>query len=257
MALVSLLVGGVVGYEINAGRWFRQKTNHAEISHLVQAQTRPTHAFTLHDLGLGSFSLTDHSTDSGGGLREQLAAGGLMIHVRHAERSDFTDIWVLDAFSLYNNAPQAQTYSCLSDSGKVQAEITGWVFKKADIPVSQAYSSPSCRALEHARISGVTPIIVPELLYPQVFPERERAEFESLQNAFLLRLLNNRSLQSGVIILFGHDAHPFSNLDAVKYQSKHNREMGGLTIFRPDRDNQTWIEVETFSTLTNFYAEVG
>lgn len=82
----------------------------------------------------------EHSL-SGTQLLESLRTGGLVIYFRHA------------AIETEGSAPANCRGTSLSRKGQEEARFIGQQFSRLKIPIGKVLTSPSCRTMDHARIS--------------------------------------------------------------------------------------------------------
>ena len=236
---VSVVLVFIWGVGVGARGWFPMSALQVAYRSLVKdtAQAFPQSEFSL------SRSEFNHGAD-------------LVFHIRHAKRSESTDIWGFDAMGR-DPAVTSGTidqWVCLNSEGIAQAELTAWVFYELAIDVDRVYSSPSCRSRQHAEISNLGPITIAQtLLYAEVFPISERPQFEMNQGAFLTELIAT----TGTVVLFGHGIKAFDSQDVVELNSGAHRDQGGVTVFKRDVLGQRLVELATFPTMSDFYRALG
>lgn len=82
----------------------------------------------------------------------ELKKGGYLLYFRHSQRNNIDLIVAYDAFQLINEN-KAETLTCLSSQGKIDAKLIGEIIRIIGIPIGQIISSPICRSKEMAKIA--------------------------------------------------------------------------------------------------------
>ncbi len=179
-----------------------------------------------------------------------LQGGGFIFHIRHAEREGSPDdIILMDLFELSTNEVLSLA-TCLSDVGRHQAALTGWIFEYLGIPSNVIVSTPLCRAKQHAEIAfGRIDAIDARHLYAELIAESETDVFVNAQSAAYTELATHLWGSNAVII--GHSFEP-ANCLTVQCLSGGRREQGGVSIITALEGE--FVEVARFSTLTAFFS---
>lgn len=121
---------------------------------------------------------------------EELASGAYVIHLRHAHRAESIDIRIADYFERESAISDFSAMTCLSEEGRLQAELTGFVFGALGLTPTQIITSGSCRANEHAMIAfGRIDSFDSRHLYASAIPESQRqfhvdGQAKALEDAF-------------------------------------------------------------------------
>ena len=112
-----------------------------------------------------------------GGLVGQLKAGGHVLYLRHAARTDDETV-VTDPADCTQQAN-------LTDEGRAQATAIGEAFRSLAIPVGAVYASPYCRTTETAQLAFGTVTPVAELAGGTLEPPVDPAAQAQVLNGLL------------------------------------------------------------------------
>lgn len=157
---------------------------------------------------------------SGSVLQDALKSGGYIIYLRHTK----TNMELADKSLVVIG--DCTTQRPLSEDGRKQAARIGEHFTKADIKVSQVFSSPYCRAMDTAALAfPTTARKSADALYYSLNLPKDRAAQAAAE---LKKLLATKPAPGTNIVLVGHT----SNLkDAAGIWPKKE---GSAVVFRPD-----------------------
>lgn len=181
---------------------------------------------------------------------EQLAGRGYIIHIRHAHRAESIDIQVADYFERGRVASDFSPMTCLSEEGRLQAELTGLVFSELGIVPMRVVTSGSCRANEHAMIAfGRIDAQDVRHLHVSSIPESQRAEHVDGQAEALYDLI--RWGDGGVTVIIGHEGSPYSCRPISCLSGLDARQQGGISVI--SESDTGLVEVARFSRLTDFF----
>ncbi|MEL6318925.1 MAG: histidine phosphatase family protein [Pseudomonadota bacterium] len=139
---------------------------------------------------------------------ERMAAGGYILHVRHAQREKWDTVKAFDALEiaggLRGEEASFRRAVCLTPRGEEEARAIGAVFAQAGVAVSAVISSPSCRARQTAELAfGRIDRLETALLYRTMTPQAQRRGLSDRLRATLLAMTPP---PGGNIVLSGHGA---------------------------------------------------
>ena len=133
---------------------------------------------------------------------------GNIFILRHTKKHDLgIEAAHLHKESLFNLLPGLdKKIACLSDIGKIEAQIIGMIFDELNININEIHSSSMCRAIETAKIAfGEIDQIHDFLIYNSYFKDSDfKNKSEELNNFFFNNLIDNKknyllSTHSGVM----------------------------------------------------------
>ena len=178
----------------------------------------------------------------------QLANGGYLIHVRHAHRADSIDIRVADFFEMNGATSSFAAMTCLSDEGRMQAELTGLVFEKLGIRPERIITSGSCRANEHALIAFERiDVQDPRHLHASAIPQSRREDHVKSQSHALVEVFGT----ADVTVIIGHKGSPYGCKPVKCLSGVDARSQGGVSVIQ--QIDTTLVEVDRYATLTDFF----
>jgi broad specificity phosphatase PhoE len=83
--------------------------------------------------------------------------GNYILFFRHAHREKWIDVQSYDAEEVLQKKRGENNYFnravCLSEMGKIQAQMMGEQFKRFNLPIARVISSPSCRSRQTAQLT--------------------------------------------------------------------------------------------------------
>ena len=160
---------------------------------------------------------------NGTALVRELKKGGYVIYFRHGATADTREKDVADA-----DLDNCELQRPLSNEGRVQTKLIGDAFRKLQIPVGQAYSSPYCRCLETAT---------------NIFGKAEKSR--ALHFAIQLRLTDRARVTVQLLDMLGTVPKAGTNTGMVSHTANLQEAVGiwpkpeGVAhIFKPGPDGQ-------------------
>ena len=139
--------------------------------------------------------------------------GGYILFFRHAEREKWLDVTAYDAHALIMSFDEESSYFektvCLSERGKIQAQMMGDFLNYLDIPIQEVISSPSCRATQTSNMAfGGIDKIENLLLHYGPFNE----DMDEFNKSVKKLILKNQPQLNSNIIYSAHNGVIFSSL---------------------------------------------
>lgn len=178
---------------------------------------------------------------------EQLAGPDYLIHIRHAHRVDSIDIRLADYFEKKGATSKFSAMTCLSDEGRMQAELTGLVFEELGIVPTRLITSGSCRANEHAHIAfGRIDVQDSRHIYSSAIPQSQREEHVESQFHALVEAMAWR----GVTVIIGHEGRPYDCKPIRCLIDVDSRRQGGVSVI--SQIDGSLNEVNRYLRLTDF-----
>jgi phosphohistidine phosphatase SixA len=136
----------------------------------------------------------------------KIQSGGFILHFRHAQREQWNDVTAFDAFELHSRLDASKSSfaraTCLTDQGKEEAKLLGNLIRIAKVKLSAIISSPSCRALQTAKIAFKrVDKIENSLLHRSAIPKLQHKSFDIALRKLLLSYPIEKSKN---VVLVGH-----------------------------------------------------
>lgn len=154
---------------------------------------------------------------TGSALIDALRQGGYVLVMRHTSSPRALP----DAATV--NADNTNGERQLDEKGRRDAAATGEALRRLQIPVNEVLSSPAYRALETARIAGLTDAAVQQEL------GNDGMEQASAQNAAWLREQVTQAPQTGNRLLITHGP----NISSAFAEDAQDMEEGDMLVFDP------------------------
>jgi len=191
-------------------------------------------------------------------VAQDIAKGGYILYFRHGNREKWDSVIAFDVYEMATAADSAlASYKdavCLSPQGVEEARMIGKILALAKVPVKTVVSSPSCRAMQTAKLAfGRVDQVSNGLAHTPATNARNRAEFA----AEIKRVLSTVPAGPGeVTVIAAHgntlENHPEIFAEGAEMIRALLQETGFYVIAR-DADGKLRV-VQRFQNLGEFAA---
>jgi len=164
----------------------------------------------------------------------EIMKGGYVIHLRHTHRNESDNfVTVYDQVEVLNETYGSNTfldtYTCLSDQGKSEAQLIKVVFEMLKVQFNEVISSPVCRARQTAEIIfGKEPKLSSSLVHRSMLPERQYSNFNDNLKLLILNYADESNL-----LLVGHNStfeYGPNIFEKHEFQNLNERKEGGIYV---------------------------